>query len=90
MDVATRAALEAGELLRRELHRPDGPRGAQAHAPADSEAEALIRQAMEDAFPKHGIVGEELGARDRPAQDEQSITTIQYPAREVAATMTLS
>src|SRR5207302_720387 len=55
------AAREAGELLRREFHRPGGPRGHGAHhAEADTEAEGLIRGRLLSAFP-WGYRGEETG-----------------------------
>ena len=41
---AVAAALEAGELLRREFHKWGGPRGAGDHADADTEAEWIIRK----------------------------------------------
>jgi len=69
--LARDAALKAGQLLRDELHRPGGPRGAGGHAPADAEAETLIRHAIAEAFPQHGIIGEELSHLDRPPRDEE-------------------
>lgn len=63
--VATRAAREAGAHLLEDFSRPDGPRGAGDKAPADDEAEALIRDILGDRFPGHGVTGEELGARDK-------------------------
>jgi len=68
---AIRAAREAGALLRAELHRPGGPRGEGGHAPADGEAEAIIRLALETGFPEHGVRGEELPERDRAERDPQ-------------------
>jgi ADP-ribosylglycohydrolase/fructose-1,6-bisphosphatase/inositol monophosphatase family enzyme len=59
--VATAAAVEAGALLRAELHRPGGPRGSGGHAPADEEAEKLIRDRLVAAFPSWGYLGEETG-----------------------------
>ncbi|HOY59077.1 MAG TPA: inositol monophosphatase family protein [Verrucomicrobiota bacterium] len=69
--VAKDAALKAGQLLRDELHRAGGPRGSGGHAPADAEAEALIRHAIGEVFPQHGIIGEELPHLDRPPRDEE-------------------
>ncbi len=69
LDVALAAAQAAGALLRADFHRPGGPRGHGAHAEADAEAEAGIRDRLEQAFPDHGIRGEELRERDRPARD---------------------
>ena len=70
--LARDAALKAGQLLRDELHRPGGPRGSGGHAPADAEAEALIRHAIAEAFPQHGIIGEELSHRDRLPQTDEA------------------
>lgn len=67
LGIATSAALEAGELLRKEFHRQGGPRGELGKCPADAEAEALIRAKLSAAFPGDGIVGEELSREDRPA-----------------------
>jgi ADP-ribosyl-[dinitrogen reductase] hydrolase len=61
LTVATRVALEAGDILRRDFHRPGGPRGAGGHAPADAEAENLIRQALQAEFPDCAYCGEETG-----------------------------
>ena len=66
LDVAVAAALEAGALLRADLHRPGGPRGEALHAEADTEAEWIIRKALMDAFPAWGYLGEETGAQPRP------------------------
>ena len=60
LEVAVAAAREAGELLRQDLHRPDGPRGAGGHAEADTEAEGVIRARLLDAFP-FAYLGEETG-----------------------------
>ena len=59
--VAVEAAQAAGQLLRREFHRPGGPRGTSGHAPVDDEAERLIRQRLLDSFPTWGYRGEETG-----------------------------
>lgn len=56
------AALEAGELLRREFHRWGGPLGHHDHAEADLEAEWLIRNRLMSAFPQHRYRGEETGS----------------------------
>src|SRR5262245_5683543 len=58
---AVEAAQEAGELLRRELHRFGGPKGHSMHADADEEAEWIIRKRLVKAFPEHGYRGEETG-----------------------------
>lgn len=56
------AALEAGELLRREFHRWGGPGGHGSHADADEEAEWLIRKRLTAAFPSYQYRGEETGS----------------------------
>lgn len=68
--VAIEAAQIAGELLRSEFHRLRGARGSDEHADVDAEAEALIRQRLETAFPRYGMRGEELRYRDRTSRDE--------------------
>jgi ADP-ribosylglycohydrolase/fructose-1,6-bisphosphatase/inositol monophosphatase family enzyme len=62
LGTAMEAAQEAGELLRREFHRPGGPRGERAHAEADEEAEWLIRKRLLEAFPAYRYRGEETGS----------------------------
>jgi ADP-ribosylglycohydrolase/fructose-1,6-bisphosphatase/inositol monophosphatase family enzyme len=64
LDVATRAAREAGDLLRADFHRAGGPRGGGAKAEADVEAEDLIRGRLRDAFPDWSFLGEETGRAD--------------------------
>jgi ADP-ribosylglycohydrolase/fructose-1,6-bisphosphatase/inositol monophosphatase family enzyme len=59
--VAIAAAREAGELLRADLHRPGGPRGEVDKAPADTEAEQVIRDRLLAALPGSGFLGEETG-----------------------------
>jgi ADP-ribosylglycohydrolase/fructose-1,6-bisphosphatase/inositol monophosphatase family enzyme len=61
LEVATRAAREAGELLRVDFHRAGGPRGRVDKAEADVEAEDLIRGRLRDAFPDWSFLGEETG-----------------------------
>jgi fructose-1,6-bisphosphatase/inositol monophosphatase family enzyme len=68
LDVATAAAVEAGAILRAELHRPGGPRGGDGHAPADEEAERAIRARLLGAFPWR-YLGEETGAAGPPGAD---------------------
>lgn len=58
---ALTAAREAGDLLRADLHRPEGPRGKIDKADADVEAEACIRARLSAAFPTWGYLGEETG-----------------------------
>ncbi len=67
--VALDAALEAGELLRREFHKFGGPRGYGEHADADEEAEWMIRKRLLEAFPEHSYRGEEHAneSRSRPS-----------------------
>lgn len=70
LTVGTEAALAAGAILRDEFHRPVGPRGGAGHAPADDEAEALIRARLTGYTPEWGYLGEETGRHalraDRP------------------------
>jgi ADP-ribosylglycohydrolase/fructose-1,6-bisphosphatase/inositol monophosphatase family enzyme len=61
LSVADEAARAAGAILCAEFHRPGGPRGSGEHAPADEEAEQLIRQRLLAAYPKWGYRGEETG-----------------------------
>jgi fructose-1,6-bisphosphatase/inositol monophosphatase family enzyme len=58
---AIAAAREAGECLRADLHRPEGPRGAIDKADADTEAEHLIRARLLEELPGSGFLGEETG-----------------------------
>lgn len=62
LDTLRDALVSAGELLREELYRPEGPRGSDDHADVDTEAETLIRDIITRAFPEHDLVGEELGS----------------------------
>ena len=64
LDVAIRAARDAGALLRADFHRAGGPRGGGAKAEADIEAEDLIRGRLRDAFPEWSFLGEETGRAD--------------------------
>jgi ADP-ribosylglycohydrolase/fructose-1,6-bisphosphatase/inositol monophosphatase family enzyme len=61
LDEAIAAAREAGEILRRDLHRAGGPRGQVDKADADVEAEHAVRTRVLAAFPEWGFVGEETG-----------------------------
>jgi ADP-ribosylglycohydrolase/fructose-1,6-bisphosphatase/inositol monophosphatase family enzyme len=61
LEVAVDAAREAGDLLRADLHRPGGPRGAVDKADADTEAERLVRARLLAASPGWGYLGEETG-----------------------------
>lgn len=60
---AIETALAAGDLLRRETWRADGPRGYDDKADADVEAEDLIRTRLMDAFPQWSFWGEETPPR---------------------------
>ncbi len=62
--LAIEAAQEAGALLRAELHRPGGPRGAADHAEVDEEAERVIRDRLLASTP-FGYRGEELAKHGR-------------------------
>jgi ADP-ribosyl-[dinitrogen reductase] hydrolase len=72
LDVALQAASAARTILLAECARPDGPRGAIGHCPADDEAELAIRDILIQAFPEWGFLGEETGAS--PPQDDQQPT----------------
>jgi ADP-ribosylglycohydrolase/fructose-1,6-bisphosphatase/inositol monophosphatase family enzyme len=61
LEVALSAATMAGTLLREDFHRAGGPRGSGGHAPADEEAERLIRRTLTEAFPTWNYLGEETG-----------------------------
>ncbi len=64
LDVAVAAAREAAAHLQADLHRPAGPRGKIDKAPADTEAEELIRARLLAAFPDWGYLGEETGRHE--------------------------
>jgi ADP-ribosylglycohydrolase/fructose-1,6-bisphosphatase/inositol monophosphatase family enzyme len=66
LQVATAAAREAGDLLRRDFHRPGGPRGGGDKADADVESERAIRGRLSAAFPWR-YLGEETGRAPGPA-----------------------
>ena len=67
LEAALDAAVAAGEILRRDFHRPGGARGAGDKAEADLEAERLIRSRLGEAFPGWSYLGEETGrAAGRP------------------------
>ena len=61
--VAMEAARAAGDLLRGDFHRPEGPRGGGDKAEADTEAEHLIRGRLTAAFPSWSYLGEETGGQ---------------------------
>jgi len=61
LDIAIEAAHAAGSLLREEFHREGGPRGEPGKAPADADAEALIRERLLSNFPHWHYRGEETG-----------------------------
>jgi len=57
---AIAAAEEAGELLRAEFYRPDGPRGRRGSAPVDTEMEEHLRAKLQALVPC-AFLGEETG-----------------------------
>ena len=61
LNAAVDAALEAGNLLRAEFHRPGGPHGSGGHAEVDEQAERVIREKILAAFPA-AYLGEETGS----------------------------
>jgi len=61
LEIAIKAARAAGDLLRADFHRPLGPRGEGDKAPADTEAEQLIRDLLLGAGSDWGFLGEETG-----------------------------
>ena len=61
LEVAVAAAVEGGDILRRDFHRPEGPRGHVDKADADVEAEHAIRGRLAAAFPGWSYLGEETG-----------------------------
>jgi ADP-ribosyl-[dinitrogen reductase] hydrolase len=61
LEIAIKAATAAGDLLRRDFHRPTGPRGDKDKAPADTEAEQIIRGILLGADAEFGFLGEETG-----------------------------
>ena len=67
LDIAVKAARAAGDLLRRDFHRPTGPRGEKDKAPADTEAEQLIRDMLLGAGADFGFLGEETGRVPGPS-----------------------
>lgn len=62
LDVAVTAARAAGDLLRADFHRPSGPRGGGEKAPADTEAEQVIRGILLGGPSGWGFLGEETGS----------------------------
>jgi len=62
LDLAIRAAHAAGDLLRADFHLPTGPRGEGDKAPADTEAEQLVRDMLLAAQADWGFLGEETGS----------------------------
>ncbi len=61
LEIAIKAARAAGDLLRADFHRPDGPRGKGEKAPADTEAEQVIRGILLGGGSDCGFLGEETG-----------------------------
>jgi len=62
LDVVISVVIEAGNLIRRDFHRAEGPRGRGHHAEVDEEAEWIIRKRLLDAYPEWGYLGEETGS----------------------------
>jgi fructose-1,6-bisphosphatase/inositol monophosphatase family enzyme len=62
LDIAIKAARAAGDLLRADFHLPTGPRGEGDKAPADTEAEQLVRDMLLGAHADWGFLGEETGS----------------------------
>ncbi len=72
--VALEAALAAGSLLHAAFLSPGGAAGHGAKSPVDTEAERLIRERLERAWPDYGMRGEELPALDRlPGADGRPV-----------------
>jgi fructose-1,6-bisphosphatase/inositol monophosphatase family enzyme/ADP-ribosylglycohydrolase len=61
LEIAIKAARAAGDLLRADFHRPSGPRGKGENAPADTEAEQVIRDILLGEANSFGFLGEETG-----------------------------
>lgn len=55
-------ARRAGEMIRQEWYRPDGPRGAADKADIDVEVEEFLRYELGRLLPGSVLLGEELGA----------------------------
>ncbi len=73
LDVALAAAFEAGRRTLAHFQTPlevDTKADASPVTVADREAETLLRERLEAAFPHHGVVGEEFGA-SRPGSSHQ-------------------
>ena len=64
LDLASKAARAAGDLLRADFHRPGGPRGKGDKAPADTEAEEIVRTILLAGGSDWGFLGEETGTVD--------------------------
>jgi ADP-ribosylglycohydrolase/fructose-1,6-bisphosphatase/inositol monophosphatase family enzyme len=61
LSLAIDLAKEAGSILRKDFHRPGGPRGSGSHAEADDEAERVIQKRLLAEFAWN-YLGEECGA----------------------------
>lgn len=64
LDTAIKAAQVAGEMLRTEFYRSNGPRGQGEHADIDEEMEAEIRKILMSLHPDWGYYGEETGRKE--------------------------
>jgi ADP-ribosyl-[dinitrogen reductase] hydrolase len=76
LETAIQAALKAGDLLRSEFNRPEGPRGSGDHAEVDEPAERLIFEYLTSAFPTYGYLGEELGSRKVPSNADELLWVV--------------
>lgn len=61
LEVVLSAVRDAGELLRAEVARPGGPRGAGEKAPVDAEIGALLTARLLAVYPNDHIICEEGG-----------------------------
>ncbi len=68
LEAALAAAAAAGEILRRDFHRPGGARGSGDKAEADLDAEERIRALLTAAFPTWSYRGEETGTAHGDAE----------------------
>ena len=89
LEVAVRAAREAGDLVLRRFRRPDlaveWKSDASPVTIADREAEAHLRRSLEAAFPRDGILGEELGETTGTSGYRWILDPVDAPAPSSAA-----
>ena len=62
------AVVEAGGMIRKEFHRPGGPRGEGGHAPIDEEVEDLLKRRLLGLHPCSWL-GEETGELRTTSED---------------------